>query len=104
MPKAARDLVDSGKEKLYAGKNPQKALSDFESAVAKAPGYYEAYYQIGNDLSLFCAIPPKPKKISRNPSTSATRLSEMRSWRLLSSGLASAIRPVENLSSAKDWN
>jgi tetratricopeptide (TPR) repeat protein len=47
MPQSARDLVDSGKKKLYADKNPPKALSDFESAVAKAPGYYEAYYLIG---------------------------------------------------------
>lgn len=47
MPQSARDLVDSGKKKLYAGKNPPKALSDFASAVAKAPGYYEAYYLIG---------------------------------------------------------
>ena len=47
MPQSARDLVDSGKKRLYADKNPQKALSDFESAVAKAPGYYEAYYLIG---------------------------------------------------------
>jgi Carboxypeptidase regulatory-like domain/Tetratricopeptide repeat len=47
MPKAARDLFDSGKAKLYADKNPRKALNDFESAVAKAPGYYEAYYQMG---------------------------------------------------------
>jgi hypothetical protein len=47
MPQSARDLVDSGKKKLYGDKNPPKALSDFESAVAKAPGYYEAYYLIG---------------------------------------------------------
>jgi tetratricopeptide (TPR) repeat protein len=47
IPQAARDLVDSGKKKLYADKNPQKALADFESAVAKAPGYYEAYYLMG---------------------------------------------------------
>ena len=47
MPQSARDLVDSGKKRLYADKNPQKALSDFESAVAKAPGSYEAYYLIG---------------------------------------------------------
>ena len=44
MAQSARDLVDSGRKKLYADKNPQKALRDFESAVAKAPGYYEAYY------------------------------------------------------------
>lgn len=47
MPKSARDLVESGKRKLYADSNPQKALGDFESAVAKAPGYYEAFYHIG---------------------------------------------------------
>lgn len=47
MPESARKLVDSGKKKLYADKNPQGALYDFESAVAKAPAYYEAYYQIG---------------------------------------------------------
>jgi tetratricopeptide (TPR) repeat protein len=47
MPQSARDLVDSGKKKLYGDKNSPKALSDFESAVAKAPGYYEAYYLIG---------------------------------------------------------
>src|SRR5271165_2085904 len=44
MPKSARDLVESGKKKLYADKNPQRALNDFESAVAKAPDYYEALY------------------------------------------------------------
>jgi hypothetical protein len=47
MPKSARDLVGSGKKKLFADKNPQNALKDFESAVAKAPAYYEAYYLIG---------------------------------------------------------
>jgi tetratricopeptide (TPR) repeat protein len=47
MPQSARDLVGSGKKKLVADKNPQKALKDFESAVAKAPAYYEAYYLIG---------------------------------------------------------
>jgi tetratricopeptide (TPR) repeat protein len=47
MPKSARDLVDSGKRELYVDKNPQGALIDFESAVAKAPAYYEAYYLIG---------------------------------------------------------
>jgi tetratricopeptide (TPR) repeat protein len=47
MPKSARDLAESGKRKLYGDKNPQKALNDFESAVARAPGYYEAYYHIG---------------------------------------------------------
>jgi CarboxypepD_reg-like domain/Tetratricopeptide repeat len=47
MPKSARDLVTAGKKKLYAEKNPTGALHDFESAVSKAPSYYEAYYLLG---------------------------------------------------------
>jgi hypothetical protein len=47
MPVGARELVASGKRKFYAEKNPQAGLKDFQSAVAKAPSYYEAYYQIG---------------------------------------------------------
>jgi tetratricopeptide (TPR) repeat protein len=47
MPAAARKLMDSGKKKLYAGNNAEGALRDFESAIAKAPDYYEAYYQLG---------------------------------------------------------
>jgi len=47
MPESARTLVDAGKKKLYAEKDAQGALSDFESAVARAPAYYEAYYLIG---------------------------------------------------------
>lgn len=46
-PAAARKLMESGKKKLYAGNNPEGALQDFEAAVAKAPDYYEAYYQVG---------------------------------------------------------
>ena len=47
MPKSARDLADAGKKKLYVDKDPQKALKDFESAVGKAPAYYEVYYLMG---------------------------------------------------------
>lgn len=47
VPAAARKLMDAGKKKLYAGNNPEGALHDFEAAVAKAPDYYEAYYQMG---------------------------------------------------------
>jgi tetratricopeptide (TPR) repeat protein len=43
MPQGARDLVTSGKKKLYADKNAKAALSDFQSAAEKAPTYYEAY-------------------------------------------------------------
>lgn len=46
MPEAARDLVASGRKKLYGDKNPQGGLDDFQQAVAKAPGYYEAYSEI----------------------------------------------------------
>jgi Tetratricopeptide repeat len=47
MPAKARDLMSAGKRKLYAEKNAQSALEDFLSAIAAAPGYYEAYYQLG---------------------------------------------------------
>jgi tetratricopeptide (TPR) repeat protein len=47
MPAKARDLMDSGMQKLYHDKNPQAALSDLEQAVALAPSYYEASYQLG---------------------------------------------------------
>jgi Tfp pilus assembly protein PilF len=46
MPKAARDLLASGKKKYYADKNAAGALEDFQAAVSAAPAYYEAYYQI----------------------------------------------------------
>jgi Tfp pilus assembly protein PilF len=46
MPRAARDLLASGKKKLYADKNPRGGLQDFQQAVAAAPGYYEAYCEI----------------------------------------------------------
>jgi Flp pilus assembly protein TadD len=47
MPEAARDLMTSGRKKLYQDKNAQGALSDFQAATGKAPHYYEAYYQTG---------------------------------------------------------
>ena len=50
MPQKARDLVYSGKQKVYYGKNLADGLTDFQSAVAIAPDYYEAYYQIGMTL------------------------------------------------------
>jgi Tfp pilus assembly protein PilF len=46
MPEVARNLVASGRRKLYAEKNPQAGLEDFEQAVGKAPDYYEAYSEI----------------------------------------------------------
>jgi tetratricopeptide (TPR) repeat protein len=47
MPRKARDLMYSGKQKIYYGKNLDGGLKDFQDAVAIAPDYYEAYYQIG---------------------------------------------------------
>ncbi|HXN71455.1 MAG TPA: tetratricopeptide repeat protein [Candidatus Acidoferrales bacterium] len=47
MPQKARDLLSSGEKKLYFDKNAQAALADFQQAVGIAPGFYEAYYQIG---------------------------------------------------------
>jgi tetratricopeptide (TPR) repeat protein len=46
MPKAARDLLALGEKKFYVDKNTEGGMADFRSAVATAPGYYEAYYQI----------------------------------------------------------
>jgi hypothetical protein len=47
MPQGARDLLASGKKKLYTEKNAQAALRDFQAATGQAPTYYEAYYQTG---------------------------------------------------------
>ena len=46
MPQKARDLVESGKKKLYTEKDANAALKDFEEATQAAPDYYEAYYQM----------------------------------------------------------
>jgi Tfp pilus assembly protein PilF len=53
MPQKARELVDSGKKKLYQQRDAQGALGDFQQAVSVAPDYYEADYQIAMaDLTL----------------------------------------------------
>jgi tetratricopeptide (TPR) repeat protein len=46
IPKAARDLLISGEKKFYVDKNTEGGMADFRSAIAAAPRYYEAYYQI----------------------------------------------------------
>ena len=46
MPQAARELVASGKKKVYVDKKPEAGLQDFRHAVAEAPGYYEVYREI----------------------------------------------------------
>jgi len=47
MPEGARKNMEAGQKKLYADKNPEAAVHDFQAAVAKAPDYYEAFYQMG---------------------------------------------------------
>jgi len=46
MPQKARDLMVSGKKKLYQDKDAPGGLEDFQNAVSIAPDYYEAHYQI----------------------------------------------------------
>ena len=62
MPVAARKLMDSGKKKLYTGNNADAALHEFESATAKAPDYYEAYYQMG----MACLSLQRPADAEKN--------------------------------------
>ena len=47
VPESARNLLASGKKKLYTDKDVQAALRDFQSATEKVPTFYEAYYQAG---------------------------------------------------------
>jgi tetratricopeptide (TPR) repeat protein len=68
MPEAARKLMDAGKKKLYAGNNAEGALRDFEAAVAKAPDYYEAHYQMG----MACLSVQKPADAEKYLRTSVT--------------------------------
>jgi hypothetical protein len=68
MPATARKLMDSGKKKLYAGNDAEGALRDFEAAVAKAPDYYEVYYQIG----MACLSLQKPADAEKNLRTSVS--------------------------------
>jgi tetratricopeptide (TPR) repeat protein len=46
MPHKARALMESGKKKVFTDKNVPAGLADLRQAVAIAPDYYEAYYQI----------------------------------------------------------
>ena len=46
MPAKARDLMESGKKKLYEDKNSRGGVADFQQAIALALGYYEAHYQL----------------------------------------------------------
>ena len=61
MPQSSRDLLVSGKKKLYTEKTAQAALKDFQSALRKAPNFYEAYYQAGMAY-LALQNPPEAEK------------------------------------------
>lgn len=47
MPTKAREFLASGQKKLYQDKDAQGALGDFQQALAIAPTYFEASYQLG---------------------------------------------------------
>ena len=47
MPQSSRDLLASGKKKLYTENNAEAALQDFQSSLRKSPQFYEAHYQAG---------------------------------------------------------
>jgi hypothetical protein len=68
IPAAARKFANSGKKKLYAGNDAAGAQRDFEAAVAKAPDYYEAYYQLG----MACLSLQKPADAEKNLRTSVS--------------------------------
>lgn len=62
MPQKARDLMTSGKKKLYIDKDAQASLADFQQAAAAAPDYYEAFYQI----ALACLTLGRPNEAEEN--------------------------------------
>jgi tetratricopeptide (TPR) repeat protein len=51
MPEAARNLVSSGRKKVYVDKNLEGGMTDFQQALVTAPNYYEAYRDIAMTYS-----------------------------------------------------
>ena len=47
MPTKAREFMDAGQKKLYQDNDAQAALADFQQALAIAPTFFEASYQLG---------------------------------------------------------
>jgi tetratricopeptide (TPR) repeat protein len=47
IPQGARDLLAAGQKKLYVDKDANAGLLALQQAVAKAPNFYEAYYEMG---------------------------------------------------------
>jgi tetratricopeptide (TPR) repeat protein len=46
MTQKARDLMQSGKKKLYQDKDARGGIHDFQAALSIEPDYYEVHYQI----------------------------------------------------------
>jgi tetratricopeptide (TPR) repeat protein len=61
MAETSRDLLASGKKKLYTEKNAEAALKDFQSSLQKSPQFYEAHYQAGMAY-LFLQSPAEAEK------------------------------------------
>ena len=61
MAESSRDLLASGKKKLYTEKNAEAALKDFQSSLQKSPQFYEAHYQAGMAY-LFLQSPAEAEK------------------------------------------
>lgn len=61
MAESSRDLLASGKKKLYTEKNAGAALKDFQSSLQKSPQFYEAHYQSGMAY-LFLRNPAEAEK------------------------------------------
>jgi tetratricopeptide (TPR) repeat protein len=47
MPQKARDSFNKGEKKLKEEKKLQASVDEFKKAIAAAPGFYEAYEQMG---------------------------------------------------------
>ena len=47
LPSKARDTMQKGMEQLYEKKDVKGSIDSFNRAVASAPAYYEAYFQMG---------------------------------------------------------
>jgi tetratricopeptide (TPR) repeat protein len=61
MAESSRDLLASGKKKLYTEKNAEAALKDFQTSLQKSPQFYEAHYQAGMAY-LFLQSPDEAEK------------------------------------------
>ncbi|MGB8495451.1 MAG: tetratricopeptide repeat protein [Candidatus Acidiferrum sp.] len=73
MPEAARNLVASGKKKLYADKNPEGGLKDFRQAVDHAPSYYEAYCEMAMAYATMSKVDEAIKSFRKSIEVSRNR-------------------------------